>query len=67
VGTLLWPPYRIELTGHLKKDKNELVLIVANSVANRFAWDIWGTRGTAKPEPSGLFGPVRLLATTGAK
>ena len=45
VGTLLWPPYRIELTQHLKKDKNELVLVVSNSLANRFAWDVWGTRG----------------------
>lgn len=61
VGTLLWPPYRIELTQHLQKDKNELVLVVSNSLANRFAWDIWGTRGTGKPEPSGLLGPVRLL------
>jgi hypothetical protein len=61
VGTLLWPPYQIELTEHLKKDENELVLIVSNSLANRFAWDIWGTRGTGKAEPSGLLGPVRLL------
>ncbi|MCL5281975.1 MAG: hypothetical protein M1376_18935 [Planctomycetes bacterium] len=63
VGTLLWPPYRIELTEHLKKDKNELVLVVSNSLANRFAWDIRGTRGTGKPEPSGLLGPVGLLIT----
>ncbi len=62
-GTLLWPPHRIELSRHLKKDKNELVLVVSNSLANRFAWDIWGTRGTGKPEPSGLLGPVKLLTT----
>jgi hypothetical protein len=62
VGTLLWPPYRIELTEHLKKDKNDLVLVVSNSIANRFAWDIWGTRGDAKAEPSGLLGPVRIFA-----
>ncbi len=61
VGTLLWPPYRIELTQHLKKGKNDLILVVSNSLANRFAWDIWGTRGTGKPEPSGLLGPVRWL------
>jgi hypothetical protein len=61
VGALLWPPYRIELTSHLNRDANELVLVVANSIANRFAWDQWGTRGTAKPEPSGILGPVRLL------
>jgi len=64
VGTLLWPPYRIELTPHVKKDKNELVLVVSNSLANRFAWDVWGTRGAGKAEPSGLLGPVRLLMTS---
>ena len=52
VGTLLWPPYRIELTQHLRKEKNELVLVVSNSLANRFAWDVWGTRGAGKAEPS---------------
>jgi hypothetical protein len=67
VGTLLWPPYRIELTGHVKKDKNELVLVVSNSLANRFAWDVWGTRGKGKPEPSGLLGPVKLLTAEGTK
>ncbi len=61
IGTLLWPPYRIEATQHLKAGTNDLVLVVSNSLANRFAWDIWGTRGTGKPEPSGLLGPVRLL------
>jgi hypothetical protein len=63
VGTLLWPPYRIELTESLKAGNNDLVLVVSNSIANRFAWDVWGTRGSAKAEPSGLLGPVTLLAT----
>ena len=63
IGCLLWPPYRIELTDHLSQGANELVLVVANSVANRFAWDQWGTRGTAKPEPSGILGPVTLLTS----
>ena len=62
VDTLLWPPYRIELTKHLKEGDNELTLIVSNSIANRFAWDLWGTRGAGKPEPSGILGPVKLLA-----
>jgi hypothetical protein len=61
VGTLLWPPYRIELTEHLKKDKNDLVLVISNSIANRFAWDIWGTRGNAQAEPAGILGPVRIV------
>ena len=63
VDTLLWPPYRVELTKQLKKGDNDLVLIVSNSLANRFAWDIWGTRGAGTPEPSGLLGPVTLLTT----
>jgi hypothetical protein len=62
VGTLPWPPYRIDVTGHLKQGRNELALVVSNSLANRFAWDLWGTRGTGKPEPSGLLGPVQILA-----
>jgi len=37
VGTLLWRPYRIEVTDHLKTDESEFVLIAANSIANRFA------------------------------
>jgi hypothetical protein len=61
IDTLLWPPYRIELTDHLQNGENELVLIVSNSIANRFAWDIWGTRGAGKSEPSGILGTVRLL------
>jgi hypothetical protein len=65
VGVLLWPPYRIELTSHLNDEANELVLVVANSVANRFARDQWGTRGTAKPEPSGILGPVAITSESG--
>ena len=61
VDTLLWPPYRIEVTKHLNAGENELTLIVSNSIANRFAWDLWGTRGAGKAEPSGLLGPVKLL------
>ena len=67
VGTLLWPPYRIELTQHLRKEKNELVLVVSNSLANRFAWDVWGTHGAGKAEPSGLLGPVKLLTMPGTR
>ncbi len=58
VDTLLWPPYEIEITDYVHNGENELVLVVANSIANRFAWDIWGTRGTAKAEASGIIGPA---------
>ncbi len=66
VGTRLWPPYRIELTEFVDEGADELALVVSNSIANRFAWDDWGTRGKGMPEPSGLLGPVRLLITSGA-
>lgn len=60
VDTLLWPPYEIEITEHLTQGQNRLTLVVANSIANRFAWDVWGTRETAKPESSGVFGSAYL-------
>lgn len=60
VETLLWPPYELDITDYLIRGKNELVLVTANSIANRFAWDIWGTRGTGKAEPSGILGPAYL-------
>jgi hypothetical protein len=60
IDTLLWPPYELDVTKYLKEGKNELVLVTANSIANRFAWDVWGTRGSAKAEPSGILGPTYL-------
>jgi hypothetical protein len=59
-GLLLWPPYELDISGLCHGGRNEIVLVVANSIANRFAWDAWGSRGTAEPEPSGILGPVRL-------
>ena len=65
--TLLWAPYRVEISRHLRPGRNSLVVVVSNSLSNRFAWDTWGTRCgrswgvTPKPDPSGLLGPVRLL------
>jgi len=58
--TLLWPPYELDVTEYLNEGRNELVLVAANSIANRFAWDVWGTRGTATAEPSGILGPAYL-------
>jgi hypothetical protein len=64
---LLWPPYRAEIGPWLRAGDNQLTVVVANSVANRFVWDrgsetrcgaSWGV--PPKPESSGLLGPVRL-------
>ena len=60
IDTLLWPPYELDVTKYLKEGKNELVLVAANSISNRFAWDVWGTRGSARAEPSGILGPAYL-------
>jgi hypothetical protein len=60
IDTLLWPPYELDITKYLKEGKNELVLVTANSIANQFAWDVWGTRGSARAEPSGILGPAYL-------
>ncbi len=59
---LPWPPYRTALTG-LRVGDNEIRVTVANTLANRFAWDRWGVRAAeAPPETlrSGLLGPVQL-------
>jgi len=66
-GLLLWPPYALDITSHCRAGRKEIVLIIANSIANRFAWDVWGTRGSAKPDPSGLLGPVTLYNEPAAR
>jgi hypothetical protein len=60
VDTLLWPPYEIEITDFVKEGANEITLVVSNSIANRFSWDVWGTRGRGRAEPSGVLGPASI-------
>jgi hypothetical protein len=60
-GTALWPPYRVEIGKLVKAGENRVVIVVANSIANRFAWDQWGSRGGGKAEASGLMGAVRVV------
>ncbi|MBA3845438.1 MAG: hypothetical protein H0X45_02210 [Planctomycetes bacterium] len=64
---LPWPPYRCDCARWLVAGANEIVVIVANTLANRFTWDdahptrtgaSWGV--TPRAEPSGLIGPVTL-------
>lgn len=59
-GTRIWPPYRVEITNLLREGENELAVVATNLLANRFAWDEWGTRGRGETLDSGLLGPVRL-------
>jgi len=57
-GTRIWPPYRVEITGLLKKGRNELAVVVSNLPSNRYAWDVWGSRGRGETLVSGLLGPA---------
>lgn len=34
VGSVLWPPYRIDVTGHLRPGPNRIDVVVANSLRN---------------------------------
>jgi hypothetical protein len=46
---LVWPPYRAEVSSHIRIGRNELRLEVANTNANAFE---------GRERPSGLLGPV---------
>jgi hypothetical protein len=52
-GPVLWPPYRLELTGFLQAGRNHLRIRVSNTQEN--------ARG--KPRESGLFGPVTVFGS----
>ena len=60
LGRLLWKPYRLELSRAARRGRNKLTIYCCNLIANEFAWDPLGTRGSASALPSGLLGPVRL-------
>jgi hypothetical protein len=51
VGEVLWPPWRLEVTGRFHAGENTVELLVTNTQANQMYED---------PRPSGLLGPVRL-------
>ncbi len=64
---LPWAPYRCDCARWLVAGRNEILVVVANTLANRFTWDdasptrtggSWGVPPRA--EPSGLIGPVGL-------
>jgi hypothetical protein len=59
-GTRIWPPYCLDIKPFLKRGDNEIVLVVSNLPANRYAWDVWGSRGGGGTLVSGLLGPVTL-------
>lgn len=53
IGTQMWKPYVFELGQAVRPGLNKLRLSVTNSLANRY---------DGKSLPSGLLGPVRLIA-----
>jgi hypothetical protein len=72
-----WPPYRADITRAVRRGENELVIIVANLLANQMRWNIfdsaianrisrWWHDGNILREAdklrSGLMGPVRIEA-----
>jgi hypothetical protein len=73
LGIVWCPPYRVDVSGILKKTGNQLEIEVVNTWRNRLVGDrgkpqserFTKTNITIKPEwtvlPSGLLGPVRLL------
>lgn len=77
-GSLWHPPYRIDVTSLLQPGSNTIQVKVANTAINRLAgqslpdyrllWALYGRRfepqdmKDLRPLPSGLLGPVQLLA-----
>ena len=51
IGTRVWAPYRLDVTGGLREGENTLEVVVTNTQANAFE---------NRPERSGLSGPVAL-------
>ena len=75
-GTVLWPPYQLDVSRLVRAGKNELVVIAANLLANEMRWNLfdsavsrpisrWWHDGNILRDGdklrSGLMGPVRLL------
>jgi hypothetical protein len=75
-GTLVWPPYRIDISKQLKPGRNTLTVIAANLLANEMRWNRfesgtfsvnsrWWHDGNILRDGdklrSGLIGPVKLL------
>jgi len=53
VGVSWYPPYRLDITGHLKQGKNKLRVDVVNILKNYLTKQEYS-------HPSGLLGPVKI-------
>jgi hypothetical protein len=78
VDSLAWPPYEADISRFARAGENDLVVVVANLLANQMRWNLfdsvipsqfsrWWHDGSILREAdhlrSGLFGPVRIRAT----
>jgi hypothetical protein len=61
VGVKVAPPWKVEVTGFLKKRDNTIEVLVYNSLANHYQTIPSNYRGNPL---SGLLGPVRLTLPT---
>jgi hypothetical protein len=52
-GTRLWRPWSVDITHLVKEGRNELELWVTNTMQNMLE---------RNPKPSGLLGPVKIIA-----
>jgi len=63
-GTVLAPPFRVDLAGLLTAGENRIEVLVYSALSNHY--QTIPTRYRA-PSPSGLLGPVQLRFEAGVK
>lgn len=61
IATLISPPLQVDLTPHLRVGENELIIAVANTLANHYSIGIPTPYAFSDQTRSGLIGPVRLI------
>ena len=61
VATLITPPWRVDLTGHLRAGSNRIEIEVANTLANHYSVGIPTPYVFPGQTISGLLGPVRWI------
>ena len=60
-GTLLRPPWRVEISSHVRPGENRLEITVANTLASHYSVGIPTPYALSDQQRSGLLGPVRLI------
>lgn len=60
-GVVIAPPWRVEATGLLRAGRNDIVIRVANTLANHYSVGIPTPYAFPSQTRSGLIGPVRII------